>query len=334
VSAKSHHTQGVRTERAASHDEWAHVASQHFVPLEPAPLRHRRDKFLAEIKTAPCGSLHISSLQASQAHVQRGARQIRESRGDLILAGFQLTGTAVVRQADRTAVIKAGEFTFFDTARPYEIEARQEFSQVVISFPRDRFSPQVPAFERLTAVTLDASRSSNSLLLRMVDQMAMSRPKGSVLELEAIAAALESLAVATLRALVADGVEISRGQQTRAQIVHYVLHNLRDPFLNVDRVAADLHLSESTVYRAFKDFDVSLPGFIWQKRLEGIRVDFKSPGMDSRRLGEVASEWGYSDYSLFCRKFKAATGLSPRDYVKAFHADRLPEDGSAQLQVP
>lgn len=315
MSSQSHHLQGSRNARAASHEEWAHVASQHFVPLDPCPLRDRPSQFRAEIETARCGDLEISSLQASQVHVRRGTRHLRGSSPDLVLAGFQLAGAAVVLQDDRTAVLRPGEFTFFDTSRPYEIEAAQLFSQVVIAFPRERFSTQVPAFDRMTAVTLNASRSSNALLLRMVDQLALGLPEGSSPELEAVAAGLENVAIATLRALVNDDSGIPRSEQTRAQIVHYVMRNLRDPSLNVARVAADLHLSESTVYRAFKDFGTSLPDFIWQRRLEGIRQDLGSAGSTSRGLGEVASQWGYCDYSLFSKKFKASTGLSPRQYL-------------------
>jgi AraC-like DNA-binding protein len=229
----------------------------------------------------------------------------------------------VVLQDDRTAVLRPGEFTFFDTSRPYEIEATQFFSQVVIAFPRDRFSTQVPAFDRMTAVTLNASRSSNALLLRMVDQLALDLPEGSSRELEAVAAGLENVAIATLRALVKDDSEIPRSEQTRAQIVHYVMRNLRDPSLNVARIAADLHLSESTVYRAFKDFGTSLPDFIWQRRLEGIREDLSSVGLKSRGLGQIASQWGYYDYSMFSKKFKASTGLSPRQYLNRPNVPRL-----------
>ncbi|GAA3704656.1 hypothetical protein GCM10023081_46170 [Arthrobacter ginkgonis] len=328
MRTRSHSAAGIRSARATSHDEWAHVASQHFVPLEPSPLRQHAGGFRAEIATAPCGDLQISSLQASGVHVRRGARQIRESSPELVLAGFQSAGVAAVQQANRTAVIRAGEFTFFDTSRPYEIEASQEFSQVVISFPRDRFFHQVPAFDRLTAITLDASRSSNALLLRMVDQLATDRPRGLAHELDAIASALEHVAVATLRALVADNTDMPRTHQTRAQIVHYVMRNLRDPSLNVARIVADLHLSESTVYRAFKDFDTSLPDFIWQKRLEGIREDLRAVGTRPGGLGQVASAWGYCDYSLFSKKFKASTGLSPREYVKSFRSEPCTDRGA------
>ncbi|BCW58572.1 AraC family transcriptional regulator [Arthrobacter sp. StoSoilB20] len=291
------------------------MAGQHFVALDPYPLRHRPSHFRAEIETARCGDLRISSLQASQVHVRRGSRQLRDSNPDLVLAGFQLAGAAMVLQDDRTAVLRPGEFTFFDTSRPYEIEATQSFRQVVIAFPRERFSTQVPAFDRATAVTLDASRSSNALLLRMVDQLGLNLPQGSIRELEGVAAGVENVAIATLRALVKDDSEVPRSEQTRAQIIHFVMRNLRDPSLNVARVASDLHLSESTVYRAFKDFGTSLPDFIWQRRLEGIREDLNAADLKSSRLGHIASQWGYYDYSLFSKKFKASTGLSPRQYL-------------------
>ena len=50
------------------------------------------------------------------------------------------------------------------------------------------------------------------------------------------------------------------------------------------------------------------------QRLESARMEIERNRNASTPLNQIAYRWGFSDYTHFCRLFKSAYGLSPRNW--------------------
>jgi len=74
---------------------------------------------------------------------------------------WENSGVNGVYQDGREAVVSAGQFTIYDTTRPYELRFDDSFSQTILQMPRKLLQQRIGAFDKLTATTF-SKRSSPS----------------------------------------------------------------------------------------------------------------------------------------------------------------------------
>jgi AraC-like DNA-binding protein len=125
-------------------------------------------------------------------------------------------------------------------------------------------------------------------------------------------------------------------QQTPAQIALiarakvYAEHNIGDPELGLQNVAAELGISTRYLQLLFRSEGVTFSEWMWRRRLELCRRSL----MDAARkcnIGNIAFDHGFSDFSHFSRRFRAAFGVCPRDFTASAlkqHVERT--SGSVQ----
>jgi AraC-like DNA-binding protein len=136
----------------------------------------------------------------------------------------------------------------------------------------------------------------------------------------AAAAMLGSATTELLRALIVTAVDRDSTQRRQSleatlllRIKHYVERHLTESTLNVESIAAAHHVSVRRVYQVWAGSELSLGQWIIRARLEGARRELARPGIASA-IAVVARRWGFLDATHFARRFRAAYGLSPREW--------------------
>ena len=125
----------------------------------------------------------------------------------------------------------------------------------------------------------------------------------------AVAQGVEHILVAGLSSLrAAEPSAAARAAQARA----VARRRLRDPGLTVAAIAAELHVSVSTLHRAFADQQCTIAEWIWAQRLDGVHADLVDPTGAHRTIGDIAFSWGFVDASHFSRAFRARFGATAR----------------------
>lgn len=82
--------------------------------------------------------------------------------------------------------------------------------------------------------------------------------------------------------------------------------------INVQELAKMSFISRSQLQKKFKKYTGrSISDYIIQKRIETAKMLLRK-GM--RSIQEIAFDCGFNDFSYFARKFRAITGMTPRDY--------------------
>ncbi|WP_328305660.1 helix-turn-helix domain-containing protein [Actinomycetospora sp. NBC_00405] len=136
----------------------------------------------------------------------------------------------------------------------------------------------------------------------------------------AAAADLGRASVRLVRALVLSAAEQARAfdeeapASTADRVDAYVRTHLRDPDLAPAEIAAENGISVRALYRIFEERGVGLERSIIQRRLEGARTDLAAPGRRHHSIATVARTWGFDNPSFFSRRFRAAFGLTPRQW--------------------
>jgi AraC-like DNA-binding protein len=101
---------------------------------------------------------------------------------------------------------------------------------------------------------------------------------------------------------------------TRVQT--YVRHHLRDPDLTPARIAKAHGLSLRALYKLYETIGVSLEQSIIEQRLRGARTDLAAPRPRHSSIAATARAWGFTNPSFFSSRFRAAYGVTPRQWQR------------------
>ncbi len=141
------------------------------------------------------------------------------------------------------------------------------------------------------------------------------------LEEDIPASAVESLASATLELARAVIATVGRDDLARngvanealvTRIEAYVQQHLADPALSPERIARAHSISVRQLYKLWSARELGLAEWIMRGRLEGARREIGTN--ESMPIAALARRWGFTDATHFGRRFRAAYGVSPREW--------------------
>ena len=94
----------------------------------------------------------------------------------------------------------------------------------------------------------------------------------------------------------------------------YIQGHLTDRALTPAAIARVHNVSVRQLYTAWAENDLSLAAYVMAQRLELARRLLTERGVRSRTISAIATECGFVDLPHFSRRFRAAYGLSPREW--------------------
>lgn len=288
---------------------WNEAVSTTFVSLQCVALGDR-DVIDGEINVKPLASLEVSQVQGTEQLVSRVSAGITEDLdNDFYLVGIQTRGACVVTQDSKSTMINHGGFSLYDPRRPYSLELTDNFEQLVIRIPRASLDRHFAGAEQLSALGVDASRGAGVLLSNSIRSLAHEIDALSPESAYAVAQGIEHLMVAGLESVAATRVDDTLAGR-RQLVQRHILKNLRNPDLSISSVSEALHLSPSSVHRAFAAEGDTVMNWVWQQRLDGVYRDL-TESSHRGTLTELSHAWGFSDLAHFSRAFKRQFNIAP-----------------------
>jgi AraC-like DNA-binding protein len=97
-------------------------------------------------------------------------------------------------------------------------------------------------------------------------------------------------------------------------MVEYLKMHLRDPDLNIARVAHEHGISERYAYLILSRSGITLADWLRTQRLAGAARDLANTTHPHDTIGAIAYSWGFPDQANFTRAFRKVYGTSPREY--------------------
>ena len=130
---------------------------------------------------------------------------------------------------------------------------------------------------------------------------------------------LSSTTVQLARALICAAADDPRiGEPLAASLVDrikiYIDAHATDPALSADVIAAAHSISVRHLYNVWQAQDLSLANRILQNRLERARDQLADPTRRHLTVAAIGRACGFSDPTHFGRRFRAAYGITPREW--------------------
>jgi AraC-like DNA-binding protein len=305
-------TDGVEPSRRLAF--WTDLVCDTYVQLD-CDAAAGRATIEGDIRADEFATLQLSKVTATPQIVRRTAAKIAHASEDYFLVSIQTRGEGVILQDDRTARLRPGDFALYDSTRPYELRFDSSFQQYVLRLPGPTLRTALRDTQLLTASTVSGQRGAGHLMIGMIRTLAADIDTLAPESAAAVAESVTQILIAGLSALPA-----ARRQAVshltayhREQIKACARARIHDSELTVAGIAAQLHLSTSTLHRAWAGEACSLAEWIWAQRLDAARRDLCDPGLAARSVSEIAFSWGFNDAAHFSRAFRARFGCSARE---------------------
>jgi len=229
--------------------------------------------------------------------------------------------SCVIEQDGRQAQLSAGEFTIYDTQRPYEVACGvggdRPTQMMTFMFPPSLLPLSRNRVRELAAVRFPASAGLGDLTSQFLLELARNVDHYSPAEAARLStAALEVLATRLAHELSARewGTPEARRHALLTTVQGFIRQHLRDPQLSPATVAAAHHVSLRSLHQLFHDEGLTVADWIRRRRLERCRQELSDPALAARPVAAIAAKWGFPSPGDFSRVFRAVHGLPPAEY--------------------
>lgn len=298
-------------------DYWHSLACKKIVGHDSVP--ENRLTFQAEIKAAKFGNLELVEFSNSPMQVSHTLAHVECTGPDRVFLCCQLSGSILVVQNGREVNLEAGTLMLVEPLLPYDARFSRSSKTLLIKVPRRELRARVGRNRELTGRRVTAARVDDDLALSVAAKLpSLAGRTDSITEQMVGNHVLDLIGLSLARTIGSATGRVSNSKALLlAQIRSVVETRLTDPDLDGQKVADIVGITVRYANALLAEQDSSLHRLILSRRLSRCRFALEDPNQFPRTIAEIAQGWGFSDMTHFGRCFKAAYGVSPREYQKA-----------------
>ncbi|MFF0749351.1 helix-turn-helix domain-containing protein [Streptomyces sp. NPDC004267] len=293
---------------------WNDAVSRTLVPMRVAP---RGDgPFDGRIVTDRLGYLQVSTVEADAKRVSRTPALIAGSSEALVAVGVQVSGTATFVQDGRRAEVGEGDLVVYDQTRPYTFDYPRRFATHVFQLPRRALGVSDSDIRQVTGHAIGTGDGFGAMLMPFLATLASSSADDYP---PAVADRLAGNVVELFATLIAErahpgGPDADAPSHLVLRVRDHINRNLGDPDLSPERIARAQRISVRYLHRLFEGEGTTVGRLIRQRRLEECGRELARRGKAAPTVSAVAQRWGFVSPAHFSRSFRAAYGVSPREW--------------------
>ncbi|MDH6708364.1 AraC-like DNA-binding protein [Kitasatospora sp. MAA19] len=325
-------TASVPEEKKASF--WGEAVSRTLVPVEVVPLADR--PFEGRLVSHRLGYLRVSTMEADATRVSRTAGLIARSpqAEPQVGVGVQASGRAVLRQDGRRAEVAEGGLVLYDTARPYSFDYPEHFRSHVFQVPRRLLGVPECDIRQAAGTAITSTEGFGAVLLPFLDTLAASAHSYPASVGDRLAGSVADLLIMLVGQLTESTATDSRtsGGHLVQRVREHINRHLGDPELSPETIAQAHHISVRYLHRLFEGEGVTVGRLVQQCRLEACAQELARRGRTAPTVSAVAQRWGFVNPAHFSRAFRAAYGVSPREWRASRTAEAT--DSAPSRAVP
>ena len=261
----------------------------------------------------------VATAGPARVSVERSPAFIRKVWSDTYKLELLLSGDLVVAQDDRQAVLRPGDLAICDMTRPMCLGLPGRAATQVMALLVPRALVPVPAEDvaRSTAVRLSGQGGTPALASALLERLAGHVEEYGAANGVRISTAVIDLIGAMLAGRIDEPALLSADRRRSVLLQHIYAHiedRLSAPHLTPKSIAAAHHISVRYLHKLFESEGSTVAEWIRTQRLARCRRDLSDPSLQHCTVSAIGASWGFSDPTHFGRVFRAAHGMSPREY--------------------
>ncbi|TDD00631.1 AraC family transcriptional regulator [Nonomuraea deserti] len=284
--------------------------------------------------------LGVAVLEVRRFHpltVQRQAYRPHTAHEDAIHLIAPMYGTVNTTSAGLRSTVTAGELYAYDLAGHEELTLRpdgcDDLKLALLAIPKPVLPLRDDAIAVLLGRGMPVDGGLSGLLRQFIEDLSDEKLSLSPGDGPRLGMVLVDLVTACFSSLLESGRGSQPGSQRQAlglRLRTYVQNQLHDPELCPQSIAAAHHISISYLHRLFQEQGYTVSGWIREQRLRRTIRDLADAALADVPIHEIGARWGFSRPSDFSRTFRAAFGVSPRQFrseqlAEPFRAALLPD---------
>jgi AraC-like DNA-binding protein len=263
------------------------------------------------------GQANLFTADASGFRLVRTPKHVRMDSPPVVAIAVQSSGVGRFAQFGEERLVGQADLMISDLTAPYSFDWTGDGSSRAFQIPYDVLG--LPE----DLVRAAAPRLAASPLHHLVHEYlrGLAASAGELAGSTA-AASVGTATVELVRALLISTADDDRRRPatrhetllTRVRV--YAAQHLSDPDLAPGTIAWAHNVSVRQLYKAFAEAGLSLEQWILTERLEAARAHLGSPAGRRRSIAATARTTGFRDASHFARRFRAAYGMTPREWQR------------------
>ncbi|MEV4895557.1 helix-turn-helix domain-containing protein [Nonomuraea sp. NPDC055795] len=278
--------------------------------------------FRARAKVLSLGQVEVSRHSHAAHRAWRTPALIRRSDPEHYLLAMITHGRKAISQRRTEGDLAAGDAVLFDTSHPYTAATPGQGATrlIIVHLPRTMIT--------LPADRLDATLGHRFTLRHGIGPIARRFLTGLDHRAARCAPpqlrALQRAALELVTGLLAQQIDAwdrlpadTRKQVLLRRVDAFIDHNLADPHLTPQAIAARHNISLRTLYALFENRGESVAAHIRRRRLQQCRTDLADPAWLPQPVQAIGARWGFPHPSSFSRAFRQTFGTSPGAYRRS-----------------
>lgn len=280
--------------------------------------------FRAEFRLMELGPVTVWPTSFMPTRFRRSRRMVRQSDPELYHLSLLLDGGLALDHAGRTCIYGPRSLHLAESSQPYDLRPLGEAAEPVVKgigvdFPKALLPLPPHRVRELLGRGLPGQDGLGALLtdfLVNLDRQADFLQPSDAPRLGTVVLDLLSAWFAHVLETEAALPPETRQQVMARSVQVFIRQHLHDPDLTPPVIAAAHHISVSYLHRIFQQQTQgeTVAAWIRRLRLEGAHRDLADPSLRSTPIHVLATRWGMPRASDFTRAFRAAYGLSPKEY--------------------
>ncbi|MEU7473913.1 helix-turn-helix domain-containing protein [Streptomyces sp. NPDC044984] len=267
------------------------------------------------IRATPLGRLQAVTVDGDGLSALRTRRLVtQDGQDEYVVVKLLDRGVARLEQDGRDALLGPGDVFVYDMARPVRLDLPQSFRTKSLVLPRDVLGLSESDVARMTACPVGPDTPLGGLLSPflsgLVDGAGNYLPRTGELMARNVVDLLGVLADEVLGRTTGETPGGNRALLLRIRA--FIDRHLADPDLTPQVIARAHHISLRYLHKLFESEDATVGRLIQRRRLEACRRDLALHG--NTTIAAVAHRWGFISAAHFSRVFRAAYGVSPREW--------------------
>ncbi len=302
----------VRSSISHSFHDYREAVTASFVPLDVS--RVGADPFWGRLRTVDVEPVHVSEVSASPHLVERTSTLLASADPSYYKASLQVSGTGLLIQDGREAVLQPGDLAIYDTGRPYSLVFEEDMRMLVLMFPREHLGLPPDIVKQLTAHRFSSDDGLGAMIIPFLQNVSQNLDRvGGITGPRLVQSALDLITTMFASELDLQADPNDNHQLLMQQIRRYIDLNLGQPDLGPTQIAAAHYISIRHLHGLFREKGTTVSTWVREQRLEKCRRDLIDPLLAHLPVGAVAARWGFVDAAHFSRIFKAAFDMAPSE---------------------